>query len=1102
MALTNRERVDKALELFGRELAPYVDRRMTAKSPRGGYWKQEYPGEHLEGDPSALINVVLGNWDAVFKTELKGDGRTYIGEIKSIRNTWAHQIGKPYSFDDTYRAMDTIERMLRVLDTSGADEIAKMKTDLMRVKATEEARFAKPKAEQQLFGEVQGLRPWREVIQPHDDVAQGRFSSAEFAADLHQVRWGRGAIEYTDPVEFFRRTYLTAGLSKLLRQAVQRIIGQQAAPPVLDLQTTFGGGKTHSMIALFHLLSGVQPAEMPQEIQELLAEAGVTSLPQVHRAVVVGTRLSPGQPTIKDDGTEVRTIWGELAWQLGGREAFDMIVESDRTGRSPGDHFRVLLEKYSPALILIDEWVAYAAQLLGDENLPGGSFDAQFYFAQTLTEVVSGVPGCLLVVSLPASVDSGGTEVSAQVSGAAGHEALRRLRDAVGRTKDAWQPATAEESFEIVRRRLFKTPDPADLKFIKATAQQFVAYYSSQSAEFPAEVREKRYSDQIEAAYPIHPELFERLYSDWSTLDRFQRTRGVLRLMALVVHALWAGEDRSPIILPASLPLDDAAVAAELISNLDERWPPIVQRDIDGIDSVPRRIDNQYPNLGKYAASRRAARTVFLGSAPLQESAHKGLEIQRIRLGSALPGDPVSVFADALSRLSDRATYLYTQGTRYWYGTQPGVGQLARDRAEQMRSSRRHDILDEIRRRIDVETTDRGLFRAVHSMPQSSVDVPDTDEVRLVVLGTDHPHVARSEASAAIDAARSILDLRGTAPRLHKNHLVFLAPDQKAVDALEQVAAEYLAWTSVDNDKVSLNLDEHNKALAATKRTDSDKTLRLRVKETFVWALIPVQPDPLGPIGFEALRTDGSDTLVVRVGNKLRNQGFINQAYPAEMLRNLLDGVLAPLWATDGHVTVNKLWESFSNYPYLPRLVNEDVLFDSVKAGSNSIDWEKRGWAVAADYDASQNRYAGLVAGAIPDSVAGLSLLVRPDRARHQIERDAPPPTPHLSPETDDVDGDTNVDGADPPAPPPVVDDSGPRRFYGVVELDSSKLGRDFAKVNDEVIGLLSRRVGTTVTVRVEIEAVNEEGFDQKAVRDVGENARTLRFDDRNTGFE
>lgn len=1100
MALTNRDRVDKALELFGRELAPYVDRRMTAKSPQGGHWKAEYAGEHLEGDPSALINVVLGNWDSVFKAELKGDGRTYIGEIKTIRNTWAHQLGKPYSFDDTYRALDTIERMLRVLDSAGADEIAKLKTDLMRVKATEEARFAKAKPEQQLFGEVQGLRPWREVIQPHDDVAQGRFSSAEFAADLHQVRSGRGAVEYTDPVEFFRRTYLTAGLSKLLRQAVQRITGQDGAPPVIDLQTTFGGGKTHSMIALYHLLSGVQPNGMPQETQELLAKSGVMSLPHVSRAVVVGTRLSPGQPTIKEDGTEVRTIWGELAWQLGGREAFDLILESDRTGRSPGDHFRVLLEKYSPALILIDEWVAYAAQLLGDEILPGGSFDAQFYFAQTLTEVVNSVPGCLLVVSLPASVDAGGSEISAQVSGAAGHEALRRLRDAVGRTKDAWQPATAEESFEIVRRRLFKTPDPADLKFIKATAQQFIAYYSAQAAEFPAEVREKRYSDQIEAAYPIHPELFERLYSDWSTLDRFQRTRGVLRLMALVVHALWAGEDRSPIILPASLPLDDAAVAAELISNLDERWPPIVQRDIDGPDSVPRRIDDQYPNLGKYAASRRAARTVFLGSAPLQDSANKGLEVQRIRLGSALPGDPVSVFADALSRLSDRATYLYTQGTRYWYGTQPGVGQMARDRAEQMRASRRHDLLDEIRRRIDVETTDRGLFRAVHSIPQSSTDVPDTDEVRLVVLGTDHPHVARSEASAAIDAARGILDLRGTSPRLHKNHLVFLAPDQKAVDALEQSAAEYLAWTSVDNDKVSLNLDEHNKALASTKKADSDKTLRLRVKETFVWALIPVQVDPLGPITFEALRTDGSDSLVARVGNKLRNQGFINQAYPAEMLRNLLDGILAPLWAADGHVRLNKLWESFSNYPYLPRLVNENALFDTVKNGCNHIDWERRGWAVAADYDSTNDRYAGLVAGGIPEGVTGHSLLVRPDRAIRQIEDDTPAavPQPPVSVDGDDVEQPPVV----PPIAPPVVVETGPRRFYGVAELDTSKLGRDFTKINDEVIGLLSRRLGTRVTVRVEIEAVNDEGFDQKAVRDISENASTLRFDSNNTGFE
>jgi predicted AAA+ superfamily ATPase len=1092
VAITNRDRIGKALELFGAQFAPYVDRRMTKRSPMGGNWKAAYADEHLDGDPQVLVNVVFDHWDVVFKQELKGEGRNYLNEVRAIRNTWAHQLGKAYSFDDTYRALDTIERMLRLIDADGAEEVTKAKTDLMKLRAAEEARFAKTKGEATLFGEVQGLPPWREVIQPHDDVAQGRFSAAEFAADLHQVRHGLGAAEYTDPVEFFRRTYLTSGLSKLLRQAAQRITGETGAPPVIDLQTTFGGGKTHSMIALYHLCSGRQPGELAQDVHELLTNAGVTSLPPVARAVVVGTRMSPGQPMVKDDGTEVRTLWGELAWQLGGRAAYDVIAESDRTAMNPGDHFRRLLEAHAPALILIDEWIAYAAQLVG-ESTPAGSFDTQFYFAQTLTEVVKSVPGCLLVVSLPASVDAAGVETSAMVGGPAGHEALARLRNAVGRMKDAWQPATAEESFEIVRRRLFKPVDPSKLKFVKATARQFVDYYAANSTEFPSEVKEKGYGDQIEAAYPVHPELFERLYNDWSTLDRFQRTRGVLRLMALVVHALWARDDRSPVILPASLPLDDAAVAAELISNLDERWPPIVQRDVDGSESVPRRLDAEFPNLGKHAATRRAARCVFLGSAPLQDSANRGLEIQRVRLGSALPGDPLAVFADALSRLSDRATYLYTQGSRYWYGTQPGVGQLARDRAEQWRSGRHHEVQAEIRRRVEAEVADRGLFRAVHVMPETSGDVSDTDEVRLVVLDPAHAHVARSDASAAIDAARALLEQRGPSPRLNKNDLVYLVCDHKAVDPLEQAAAEYLAWKSIDEDRVTLNLDEHNKALAATKKADADKTVRLRLREAFVWVLVPSQDDPLGPIGFDAVRADGADGLAVRAGAKLKNQGHVALAYSAEMLRTLLDGVLAPLWE-GGHTTVNALWESLCRYPYLPRLATLEVLADTVRQGAGQLLWQSQGWAVADGFDAATGRYLGLTVEGFPPSVVGTTLVVRPDVAARQREQEVP--AVPAGTQTDTTNGGTALPDSVAPAVPPVP--AGPaakRRFYGVVALDVTRLGRDFTTVNDEVIGQLARLMGTQLTVKVEIEATNDTGFDPKTVRDVSENATTLKFD-------
>ncbi|MCB0251864.1 MAG: ATP-binding protein, partial [Anaerolineae bacterium] len=226
-----------------------------------------------------------------------------------------------------------------------------------------------------------GLRPWREVVEPHDDVARGKFALAEFAADLFQVSEGRGAAEYVDPVEFFRRTYLTEGLRTLLSQAVGRLVGDGGVP-VVDLQTNFGGGKTHSLIALYHLFSGVDLDSLPTEVADLVRSAGVESLPTVRRAVVVGNRFAAGQSHEKPDGTVVNTIWGEIAWQLGGREAYDLIAEDDRAGTNPGEALRTLIVRYSPSLILIDEWVAYARQLVTDKELPSGSFETQFTFAQ------------------------------------------------------------------------------------------------------------------------------------------------------------------------------------------------------------------------------------------------------------------------------------------------------------------------------------------------------------------------------------------------------------------------------------------------------------------------------------------------------------------------------------------------------------------------------------------------------------------------------------------------------------------------------------------------------------------------------------------------
>jgi hypothetical protein len=504
------------------------------------------------------------------------------------------------------------------------------------------------------------------LITPHPDVAGGTYQQAEFAADLGQVHRGEGSDEYREPREFFRRTYLTEGLKDLLRIAVERL-AMKNGQPVVGLQTNFGGGKTHSLLALYHLFSG-EPASELLGVEDLLKEAGVKALPPVNRVVIVGTAIGPGRVHVKDDGTEIHTLWGEMAWQLGGAEGYAVVAEDDKNRTSPGTKLNELFERFGPCLILIDEWVAYARQLYSRDDLEGGSFDTHFTFAQALTEAADAVNGTLVVVSMPASdIEKGGE---------GGEIALDRLDNLLHRIDSPWRPASADESFEIVRRRLFEpVADPAARD---AVVKAFSELYRTQQAEFPSECREVEYAQRMSSAYPIHPEVFARLYDDWSTLENFQRTRGVLRLMAAVIHALWVDGDSNLLILPGTIPLADSPVQREFTRYLPDEWVPVIDQDVDGEGSLPLRMDKEIPQLGRLSASRRVARAVFLGSAPTSDAANRGIEDQRVKVGCVQPGENPLVVSDALRRLAGEATFLYADGRRYWFSVQPTITRTGR----------------------------------------------------------------------------------------------------------------------------------------------------------------------------------------------------------------------------------------------------------------------------------------------------------------------------------------------------------------------------------------------------------------------------------------
>ncbi|MYH50428.1 MAG: ATP-binding protein [Gammaproteobacteria bacterium] len=1105
MAITNHERVGKAMELLRTGLGAFVEREIRSAHPGPNPAREtlRYLDNHKlagrpipEWDAHALLMLIWQSWNAVFRTTLGHAERNYVSELRDARNRWAHQ--RSFSTEDAQRILDSTHRLLSAI--SAPDEAAeadKMRNELLRLRFNEQARQERRRGAQTALkiGASSSLPAWREVVVPHQDVATGRYNQAEFAADLWQVYKGEGAAEYRDPEEFFRRTYLTESLRGMLAGAVRRVTSG-TGDPVIQLQTNFGGGKTHSMLALYHLFSGMSPASLAG-VDELMAEAEVEGLPQVRRVVLVGNKISPARPDRKPDGTVVRTLWGELAWQLGGRDAYARIEADDEKGTSPGDALRGLLNTFGPCVVLIDEWVAYARQLHDRSDLPAGSFETQFTFAQTLTESAKAASNCLLVISLPASDTAGSPHTRAddvEVGGVRGREALDRLGNVVGRLESAWHPATAEEGFAIVKRRLFAPMTGKAYKQRDVVARAFGDFYRRQHQEFPVECRDCEFVRSLKEAYPIHPEVFDRLYEDWSTLIRFQRTRGVLRLMAAVIHSLWEKGDKSPLIMPSLVPIDDPRVQSELTSYLPDRWVPIIESDVDGANSLPLRMDGQYSNLGKLNACRRVARTVYLGSAPLKEAARKGMDDRRVKLGCVLPGESPAIFGDALRRLSGAATYLYQDGPRVWYDTQPTVTKLAMDRAAQLERDP-DKVADEIKRRVQADAAKRADFHGVHCFPREAADVPDDPSVRLAILGTDAFYI-KGGKSPAEAAARHLLDSRGTAPRLCRNAVVFLAPDKTRLQDLESAVRLYLAWKSIVREKEVLNLDPFQSNQAENRLKAEDGRVKGQLPEVFLWLLAPVQDKPADEVSWEALRLTGTGELAVRASARLRREELLVTSYGGTRLRMDLDRI--PLW--QNHVEIRQLADHYSRYPYLQRVEDPSVIAEAVREGVNLITWETETFAYAEGYDEDQGRYLGLRAGQAlsPLPADGPGLIVRPEIARKQMDAERPTQPTQETATEDAGDGTDTREG--PGKETGSETRTRPIRFHGSVGIDPIRAGKVVGQVAEEVVSHLSGLVGSKVSLTLEIEAELPDGAPDHVVRTVTENARTLRFETQ--GFE
>lgn len=1092
MAKSTRQYVFEGMELLPDALIPFVEKRL--ESSIKGHWQIEVV-QRVQGlkpnstgevgwDQQGLLKTMMAFWKEAFSTVLGHPERSYVSELLDVRNKLSHN--ETFTYDDAERALDSMRRLMESISAGEvADQLGKMRDTILRTKFSELQRNEERRKTQRLEISVEtvaGLLPWREVVEPHQDVATGEFQQAEFAADLGKVHAGSAPAEYRDPQQFFSRTYLTEGLSTLLVGAAKRLSGA-GGDPVVELQTNFGGGKTHSMLALYHMAGGT-PAQDLSGLDQLLEKNGLTVPANINRAVLVGTSRGPQDVLNATGNRRIRTTWGELAWQLGGEEAFDMIADNDANGIAPGSNLlEAIFRKYSPCLILIDEWVAYLRQIYRVEGLPSGSFDANLSFVQSLTEAVKASPGTLLVASLPAS--------QIEVGGEGGQEALARLKQTFSRVESSWRPASQEESYEIVRRRLFKEIPGDRFHHRDNTLKQFAKLYRENSNDFPQGCADEDYRRKLEKAYPIHPELFDQLYTSWGSLEKFQRTRGVLRLMAQVIHELWMNADPSVMIMPGSVSVSSPRVEPELLHYLDVSWQSIIAADVDGTAATPYKVDQAAPNLNRYSATRRIARAIFMGTAPTHAQQNTGLDDKQINLGVVQPGEKPAIFGDALRRLTNQAKFMHSDLGRYWYSMSASLNRIAADKAGQLDEQL---VLMEIDRELAKYINalpDRGHFDAMQVAPISSAEVPDeAGGVRAVVLGVAHPHHGR-DGSEALVAAKEILLQRGSTPRVYRNMLVFIAAEARQLDNLKDAVRSALAWGEVVKEKDRLNLTQSDDALARAKLVEANETVKTRLREAWCYLHYPVQESAQAEVEWVSGKVPAQDGLLARASKKLvGEEGLLAELGPTRLDRDLQKYI----WNGKAHLSLKDLWEYLNRYTYLPRVKNQAVLVKTIQAAVGGM--LPGPFAYAERWDEKTGTYLGLaIERAVNAAIVidGESVIIKPDVAEAnrpaQKEVETPPAGGPIHPGTGPSPA-PQPEGA--PDAPPV--ERKPTRFVGTVMISSERPARDIHQIVEAIVEQLTTIPGSEVALKLEIDAEVPSGMDKGKVRTLIENATTLGF--------
>ncbi len=1079
----NQDALYEALNIYRDAIRPFIFKNLKAVQDLA-------PEDCFQNE----ADIDIGNfpylfreyWHDVFKHcfDPDRDIRSAVGIITEARNQVSHPGTE--DIDPSY----ALSRLHDIADVLGQINSPEQKRDVETIRdklltSTAATTEAKPKLPRR---KASDLKPWRDVIRPNTDVIEGSFRKSEFAADLQEVFEGNAKTpEYGETEIFFNQTYITPGLRELLVNTLKRL-GGKGGNPVIQLKTGFGGGKTHSLIALYHLVTGINilrelPADGPyarlrKEIEDILEEAEWdTDTPRnTNISVLVGTYLSTTDADETKQGDPLNTLWGMMADQLGGQDGYNLIRKAAREGISPGgNQLDALFEHVGPSVILIDELVAYV------RNVQGVTRESIYTFFHALTESVKKSKNITLIATLP--------EGPVHAGGEGGITALDTLVAILERVDAVSIPLEVDNAFEVVRRRLFGPI--IDETERDLTCEAFRKMYQNSRSEYPDGVNDQRYLQRMKDCYPIHPEVFDRLSQDWVVIPGFQRTRGVLRMMATCISRLYQEQDPSLLIMPANLTLDDPALSDEftrLLAKSGGNWDPIVQ-EIDSYNSRTEQIDRESQSFIEVGnAARRIARTIFLGSAT--GGAVKGITNRQIHLGVVEPGQGVAVYNDALSRMTGNLYFLYNLDDRYYFHTQENLNKVAKDRAAEYTDE---DIYAEIVSRLE-----RAIGRdpSVQVCPTSPNSVKDSETIQYVILPPQASLPSREkETDIASNTARKILTYSADdeRQRTFRNTLLFIAARRDDIRELRNFVKDYLAWNSI------MNGDALHSALGSLEGTRRDQTtenlesaednVTATLFKAYRWALAPSQPDPQKNMYDFSISDTKSDNG--RIIQRLRDKFIEDDAIVTKIASEIFAGKLQQyIWSSDAyqdHIEIDSLWKLIARNVYMPRLRDRSVLATCIRDG---VQVGTFGYASAyEDNDYRNFRFEEQIGGlrVVEGSAA---VLINPEMAKllkeekeKQKKSDAPESAPDTEKQTRDTPTRVVVEPPQAQGPTHVV-------VTKALQLELPFM-EEIETLQDEIARTLQAD-GGNVKIEITVTANKSDGFSENTTRAVKQNSEHL----------